>query len=132
GGPAAPAGAVLVAGRAVAAAGPCAGLAGGPPAARARRWPGLPTPGVVDPRGPEVLGHTYPPDPREAGELGTAPLPGEALAGLGMTEARWGASARRGVQRLLAHGVVAVAGPLRRAAVVDAVRRAWVGSRTPA
>src|SRR5690606_11202913 len=68
----------------------------------------------------------------EAGELGTAPLTGEALAGLGMTEARWGASARRGVQRLLAHGVVAVAGPLRRPAVVDAVQRAGLGVRPPA
>ncbi|MFF9715204.1 hypothetical protein ACF1DW_06355 [Streptomyces sp. NPDC014603] len=130
--PAVPDGAVLVDGRTLAAAGPYAVLAAAHPAARTRRWPGLLTPGLVHPRGPEVLEHTYHPDPREAGELGTAPLTGEALAGLGMTEARWGASARRGVQRLLAHGVVAVAGPLRRPAVVDAVQRAGLGVRPPA
>ncbi|MBD9730415.1 hypothetical protein IGX29_01015 [Streptomyces sp. H28] len=130
--PAVPDGAVLVDGRTLAAAGPYAVLAAAHPAARTRRWPGLLTPGLVHPRGPEVLEHTYHPDPREAGEMGTAPLTGEALAGLGMTEARWGASARRGVQRLLAHGVVAVAGPLRRPAVVDAVQRAGLGVRPPA
>ncbi|MEU2384024.1 hypothetical protein ABZ606_05085 [Streptomyces sp. NPDC012461] len=130
--PAVPDGAVLVDGRTLAAAGPYAVLAAAHPAARTRRWPGLLTPGLVHPRGPGLLEHTYHPDPREAGELGTAPLTGEALAGLGMTEARWGASARRGVQRLLAHGVVAVAGPLRRPAVVDAVQRAGLGVRPPA
>jgi len=67
------------------------------------------------------------PDPREAAELGTEPLTGRALAALAPTEARRGGSARRGVQRLLAHGVVAVAGELPTPAVRDAVHRAGLG-----
>ncbi|WP_309062136.1 hypothetical protein [Streptomyces sp.] len=122
--PALPDGAVLVNGRKLAAVGPYEELAAAHPTARTRRWPGVLTPGLLNPYGPELLEQAYHPDPREAGELGTEPLTGEALARLGMTEARWGASARRGVQRLLAHGVVAVAGDLRRPAVVDAVHRA--------
>ncbi|CAL9457622.1 hypothetical protein [Streptomyces sp. enrichment culture] len=122
--PAVPGGAVLVDGRVPAAVGPYATLAAAHPAARTRRWPGLLTPGFVHPCGTALLEHAYHPDPREADELGTAPLTGDALAALAPAEARWGASARRGAQRLLAHGVVAVTGPLRRPAVVDAVRRA--------
>ncbi|MEV5551445.1 hypothetical protein AB0L35_35860 [Streptomyces sp. NPDC052309] len=119
-----PGGAVLVDGRELAAVGPYEELAAAHPAARTRRWPGVLTPGLLNPYGPELLEAAYHPDPREADELGTEPLTGEALAGLAMTEARWGASARRGVRLLLAHGAVAVAGDLWRPAVVDAVHRA--------
>ncbi|MFJ1973001.1 imidazolonepropionase-like domain-containing protein [Streptomyces sp. NPDC087903] len=128
--PAVPGGAVLVDGRRLAALGPYDELAAAHPAARVRRWPGLLTPGLVNPYGPELLEHAYHPDPREADELGTAPLfTGEALAALGMTDARRAASARRGVQRMLAHGTVAVAGDLRRPAVRDAVHRAGLSTR---
>lgn len=40
-----------------------------------------------------------------------------------MTEVRWGASARRGLQRLLAAGTTSLAGPCARAAVRTAVER---------
>ncbi|MDG9720720.1 hypothetical protein [Streptomyces sp. DH24] len=119
-----PGGAVLVDGREIAATGPYEELAAAHPAARVRRWPGLLTPGLLNPYGPELLERAYHPDPREADELGTEPLSGDALAALPMTDARRGASARRGVQRMLAHGTVAVAGDLWRPAVVDAVHRA--------
>lgn len=122
--PPVPQGALLVDGRTVAAVGPYGELAAAHPTARVRRWPGLLTPGLLHPYGPELLEHAYHPDPREADELGTDPLVGEALAALPMTDARWGASARRGVQRMLAHGTVAVGGEPRRPAVADAVRRA--------
>ncbi|MEV6958978.1 hypothetical protein AB0M97_07190 [Streptomyces sp. NPDC051207] len=119
-----PGGAVLVDGRRIAAVGPYEELAAAHPAARVRTWPGLLTPGLLNPYGPELLERAYHPDPREAAELGTEPLTGDALAALPMTDARWGASARRGVQRMLAHGTVAVAGDLARPAVRDAVHRA--------
>ncbi|MGX1542293.1 hypothetical protein [Streptomyces adustus] len=122
--PALPDGAVLVDGRELAAVGLYEELAAGHPTARVRRWPGLLTPGLVNPYGPELLERAYHPDPREADELGTEPLTGAALAALAPTDTRWGASARRGVQRMLAHGTVAVAGELARPAVLDAVRRA--------
>ncbi|MEF9905662.1 imidazolonepropionase-like domain-containing protein [Streptomyces sp. P9-A2] len=118
-----PGGAVLVDGRELAAVGPYEVLADAHPDARIRRWPGVLTPGLLNPYGPELLEQAYHPDPREADELGSEPLTGEALAGLAMTEVRRGAGARRGVQRLLAHGVVAVAGDLWRPAVVGAVHR---------
>ncbi|MFF3751322.1 hypothetical protein ACFYYH_12785 [Streptomyces sp. NPDC002018] len=119
-----PGGAVLIEGRTVAAVGPYEELAAARPAARVRSWPGVITPGLRNPYGPELLERAYHPDPREADELGTEPLMGEALAALEMTDARWGASARRGVGRMLAHGTVAVAGDLRRVPVADAVARA--------
>ncbi|MCN9241291.1 hypothetical protein NGF19_10910 [Streptomyces sp. RY43-2] len=122
-------GAVLVDGRVCAGIGPYEDLAGAHPAARVRRWPGLLTPGLVNPYGPELLERAYHPDPREADELGTEPLLDEALAALPMTDTRWGASARRGVQRMLAHGTVAVAGEPSRPAVRDAVHRAGLGLR---
>jgi hypothetical protein len=122
--PALPGGAVLVDGRVCAGIGPYEELAAAHPTARVRRWPGLLTPGLLNPCGPELLEQAYHPDPREADELGTEPIVGEALAAQAMSDARWGASARRGVQRMLAHGTVAVAGSLWRPAVVDAVRRA--------
>ncbi|WP_425424333.1 imidazolonepropionase-like domain-containing protein, partial [Streptomyces lushanensis] len=94
-----PGGAVLVEGRTLAAVGPYEELAAARPAARVRRWPGVITPGLRNPYGPELLERAYHPDPREADGLGTGPFGGEALAALEMTGARWGASARRGVQR---------------------------------
>ncbi|MFI2436821.1 imidazolonepropionase-like domain-containing protein [Streptomyces sp. NPDC018693] len=121
--PAVPGGAVLVDGRAIAAVGPYEELAAAHPRARVRRWPGLLTPGLVNPYGPELLERAYHPDPREADELGTEPLTGEALAALALTDVRRGASARRGVQRMLARGTVAVAGDLRLPEVLDAVHR---------
>lgn len=117
-------GAVLVDGRELAGAGPYEELAAAHPGARVRRWPGLLAPGLLNPYGPELLEQAYHPDPREADELGAEPITGAALAALPMTAARWGASARRGVQRMLAHGTVAVAGDLWRPAVTDAVHRA--------
>ncbi|WP_446039828.1 hypothetical protein [Streptomyces sp. SID1121] len=122
-----PGGAVLVDGSVLAAVGPYERLAAARPEARVRQWPGIITPGLCNPYGPELLERAYHPDPREADTLGTAPLTGEALDALGMTDARWGASARRGVRRLLAHGAVAVAGDLWREAVVDAVQRSGLG-----
>ncbi|MFI8289365.1 imidazolonepropionase-like domain-containing protein [Streptomyces sp. NPDC085614] len=124
-----PGGAVVVRGSLIAAIGPYEDLAAAHPGARTRRWPGLLTPGLVNPYGPELLERAYHPDPREAAELGTEPITGaSALAALGMTDARWGASARRGLQRMLAHGTVAVAGDLWRPAVVDAVARAGLST----
>ncbi|GAA3839669.1 hypothetical protein [Streptomyces chiangmaiensis] len=122
--PAVPGGAVLVDGRRCAGVGPYEALAAVHPTARVRRWPGLLTPGLLNPYGPELLERAYHPDPREADDLGTEPIVGEGLTALALDDARWGASARRGVRRMLAHGTVAVAGRLSRPAVVDAVRRA--------
>ncbi|MGW0603185.1 imidazolonepropionase-like domain-containing protein [Streptomyces sp. NPDC002640] len=121
--PPVPRGAVLVEGRTVVSVGPYEEVVAAHPAARVRRWPGIITPGLVNPHGPELLEGTYHPDPREADELGTEPLAGERLTALEMTDARWSASARRGVQRMLAHGTVAVAGALRRPGALDAVDR---------
>lgn len=119
--------AVLVEGARIAALGPYGELAAARPDARVRRWPGVLTPGLVNAYGPELLEEAYHPDPREAGALGTAPITGPALAALGLTDARRGGSARRGVRWLLAHGAVAVAGEPRTPAVRDAVRRAGLG-----
>ncbi|MFJ4202854.1 imidazolonepropionase-like domain-containing protein [Streptomyces sviceus] len=124
--PALPGGAVLVEGRRIAAVEVYEELAAAHPTARVRRWPGVLTPGLVNPYGPELLEQAYHPDPRE--DLGSEPISGEALESLGMTDARWGASARRGVQRMLAHGTVAVAGALGRPAVADAVYRVGMTS----
>ncbi|MFI6083276.1 hypothetical protein ACIBBB_20235 [Streptomyces sp. NPDC051217] len=123
-----PGGAVLVDGQSIGAVGPYEEVAAARPAARVRRWPGVLTPGLCNPYGPELLERAYHPDPREAEELGTEPLTGAALAALEMTESRWGASARRGVRRMLAHGTVAVAGTLWRETVADAVARSGLGS----
>ncbi|MEU6990064.1 hypothetical protein ABZ953_05295 [Streptomyces sp. NPDC046465] len=129
-----PESAVLVDGASVAAVGPYDELAAAHPAARVRHWPGILTPGLLNPYGPELLEATYHPDPREAGRLGTEPIGGERAAALFRADpSLLGASARRGVQRLLAHGTVAVAGELRARPVLDAVRRAplAVGARPP-
>ncbi|WP_031478015.1 hypothetical protein [Streptomyces bicolor] len=94
------------------------------PRARVREWPGILTPGLINLHGNELLEEAYHPDPREADELGTEPLTGDALAALAMDDARWGASARRALQRMLAHGTVRVAcEELRNRAVRDAVHR---------
>ncbi|MEV8587640.1 hypothetical protein AB0424_11965 [Streptomyces sp. NPDC051180] len=124
--------AVLADGDRIAAVGPYDELAATHEDARLRRWPGILTPGLLNPYGPELLEGTYHPDPREADTFGTAPITGERAAELFRADpARLGASARRGVQRLLAHGTVAVAGDLRSRAAQDAVRRAGlaVGQR---
>ncbi|WP_055569658.1 imidazolonepropionase-like domain-containing protein [Streptomyces atriruber] len=126
--------AVLVDGASVAAVGPYEDLAAAHPSARVRRWPGILTPGLLNPYAPELLEATYHPDPREADSLGTEPIGGERARTLfGADPSRLGASARRGVQRLLAHGTVAIAGELRARPVLDAVRRAGlaVGQRPP-
>ncbi|MGW0410129.1 hypothetical protein ACWDZX_02240 [Streptomyces collinus] len=120
-----PGAAVLADGASVAAVGPFQELADGHSGARVRRWPGILTPGLLNPYGPELLEATYHPDPREADEFGTEPIGGERAREILRAEpARLGASARRGVQRMLAHGTVAVAGELRSRAALDAVRRA--------
>ncbi|MFJ5289584.1 MULTISPECIES: imidazolonepropionase-like domain-containing protein [unclassified Streptomyces] len=89
--------------------------------ARLRSWDGVLTPGRHEPDAPALLEAAYWPDPRE--DLGSDPLTGRALAALGMTEVRWGASARRGLQRLLAAGTTSVAGPFTRETVRTAVER---------
>ncbi|MFC8779988.1 hypothetical protein ACFW20_05035 [Streptomyces nigra] len=120
-----PGNAVLVDGAHLAAVGPYEELAAAHPDARLRRWPGILTPGLLNPYGPELLEQAYHPDPREADRLGTEPIFGERARDLlGGGPSVRGASARRGVQRLLAHGTVAVAGELRGREALDAVRRA--------
>ncbi|MFF9869767.1 MULTISPECIES: imidazolonepropionase-like domain-containing protein [unclassified Streptomyces] len=129
-----PGAAVLADGARIAAVGPYEELAAAHPQARVRRWPGILTPGLLNPYGPELLEQAYHPDPREADRLGTEPLTGERAQALFRADASLrGASARRGVQRMLAHGTVAVAGELRSRAALDAVRRAGlaVGGRPP-
>ncbi|MEU7224115.1 imidazolonepropionase-like domain-containing protein [Streptomyces chrestomyceticus] len=91
--------------------------------ARVRDWNGVLTPGRHEPDGAALLETAYHPDPREADDLGTAPLTGDALTALGMTDTRWGASARRGIQRLLSTGTTSLAGPFTRPAVRTAVAR---------
>ncbi|MFF2952720.1 hypothetical protein ACFVVU_15425 [Kitasatospora sp. NPDC057965] len=118
--PSYPDGAVLVRGELVEAVGPYAGLAAAHPAARVRDWgDALLTPGLRNPYGHWLLERAYHPDPREG--VGDEPVP-DGLAGE-QDEARCGASARRGLQRMLGFGVTAVAGPFERAAVRTAVAR---------
>ncbi|EPH40237.1 hypothetical protein STRAU_6702 [Streptomyces aurantiacus JA 4570] len=98
--------------------------------ARVREWDdGILTPGRYERDAVALLEATYWPDPREADDLGTEPLTGAALAALDMTDARWGASARRGVQRLLATGTTALAGPFTHPAVRTAVTRSGLRDR---
>ncbi|MFG3048923.1 hypothetical protein ACGFZR_28865 [Streptomyces sp. NPDC048241] len=126
--------AVLVEGATVAAVAPYEELTTAVPQARVRNWPGILTPGLLNPYAPELLEATYHPDPREAETLGTDPITGERAQALFRRDpTRLGASARRGVQRMLALGTVAVAGDLRTRTVQDVVRRAnlAVGQRPP-
>ncbi|MGW7573504.1 hypothetical protein [Streptomyces sp. NPDC054765] len=102
--------------------------------ARVREWDGVLTPGRYEPDAAALLEAAYHPDPREADTLGSEPVTGAALAALGMTEARWGASARRGLQRLMAGGTTALTGPFARPAVRTVVERSGLqelGGRIP-
>ncbi|MEU7724808.1 hypothetical protein AB0B78_06155 [Streptomyces sp. NPDC040724] len=129
-----PGGAVVVDGDRIARVGPYEELAAAFPHARTRRWPGVLTPGLQVRGADELLERTYyPDDPYEVPELGAEPISGEAaLEALKMTEARWGNSARRGTQKLLARGVVAVCGRFTIASVRTAVTRSGLLILPPA
>ncbi|MEU9862932.1 hypothetical protein AB0D99_18885 [Streptomyces sp. NPDC047971] len=117
-----PAGAVLVRDAEIVALGPYEEVAGAFPAARVRRWPGVLTPGLRQWHGHWLLTRVYHPDPREADELGTAPVAGPAFDALAPDGARMAGSVRRGIQRMLAHGTTHVGlGP--RSGVRQAVGR---------
>ncbi|WP_405715639.1 MULTISPECIES: hypothetical protein [unclassified Streptomyces] len=122
---------VAVDGAVVVAVGAYGELIAARPQARTRRWSGLITPGLLNAAAPVLLEAAYHPDPREADELGTEPLTGDALTALGMDDARWGASARRGLQRMLRHGTTAVRGPFTRPAVRTAVARSGLRVHAP-
>ncbi|MEU9234654.1 imidazolonepropionase-like domain-containing protein [Streptomyces subrutilus] len=128
-----PSGAVLVEGDRIASVGPYEDLAAAHPHARARRWPGVLTPGLLVRGADTLLERTYyPDDPYETAELGSEPISGQdALEALKLTEARWGHSARRGTQKLLARGVVAVAGRFAIPAVRTAVARSGLAILPP-
>ncbi|MFE4973415.1 hypothetical protein ACFRAR_15040 [Kitasatospora sp. NPDC056651] len=125
-GPTAPSiadGAVLVRGESVEAVGPYGELAAAHPGARVRDWgAAVLAPGLRNPYGHWLLERAYHPDPRE--EVGVEPV-ADGLAG-STDETRCGASARRGLQRMLGYGVTAVAGPFERASVRTAVARSGV------
>ncbi|MFF8913579.1 hypothetical protein ACF08M_09705 [Streptomyces sp. NPDC015032] len=122
---------VAVDGGVVVAVGAYAGLIADLPRARIRRWSGLITPGLLNAGAPALLEAAYHPDPREADALGGEPLTGDALTALAMDDARWGASARRGLQRMLRHGTTAVRGPFTRPAVRTAVARSGLRVHAP-
>lgn len=129
----APGHAVAVDGARVAAVGPYEELAAEyGDRARVREWDGVLTPGRHEPDGAAYLEAAYHPDPREAAELGTEPLTGAALAALDMSETRWGGSARRGLQRLLATGTTSLTGPFTRLSVRTAVGRSGLRDRPAA
>ncbi|MFJ6621051.1 imidazolonepropionase-like domain-containing protein [Kitasatospora sp. NPDC091335] len=116
-------GAVVVRGGLVEAVGPYAELAVAHPGARVRDWgAAVLAPGLRNPYGHWLLERAYHPDPRE--EVGVEPV-ADGLAGC-TDETRCGASARRGLQRMLGYGVTAVAGPFERASVRTAVARSGV------
>ncbi|MCM2393978.1 hypothetical protein [Streptomyces albipurpureus] len=123
--------AVLVKGGLIVAIGSAEGLTVTHFRARVRRWPGLLTPGLREPGAVALLEAAYHPDPREADELGTDPLTGDALTALAMDDTRWGHSTRRGIQRLLARGNTALTGPFTRPAVRTAVTRSGLRVRQP-
>lgn len=103
-----PGGAVAVRGTEIAALGPYEDVAAAHPGARTRRWPGVVTPGLRQWQGHWLLTRVYHPDPREADELGTAPVTGAAFDALAPDTARMAGSVRRGIQRMLAHGTTHV------------------------
>ncbi|MFE5484973.1 hypothetical protein [Streptomyces sp. NPDC056527] len=118
-----PGGAVAVRDAEIVAVGPYEEVAAANPEARVRRWPGVLTPGLRQWHGHWLLTRVYHPDPREADELGTAPVMGPAFDALAPDAARMAGSVRRGIQRMLAHGTTHVGlGP--RSAVRQAVGRA--------
>jgi cytosine/adenosine deaminase-related metal-dependent hydrolase len=118
-----PGGAVAVRDAEIVSFGPYEEVAGAFPDARVRRWPGVLTPGLRQWHGHWLLTRVYHPDPREADELGTAPLVGPAFDALAPDAARMAGSVRRGIQRMLAHGTTHVGlGP--RSGVRQAVGRA--------
>ncbi|MEU4298258.1 imidazolonepropionase-like domain-containing protein [Kitasatospora aureofaciens] len=119
-------GAVVVRGELVEAVGPYGELAAAHPSARARDWgtAAVLTPGLRNPWGQRLLERDYHPDPRE--EIGVEPVV-DGLVGC-TDETRYGASARRGLQRMLGFGVTAVAGPFERAAVRTAVARSGLAA----
>ncbi|MFI1868948.1 imidazolonepropionase-like domain-containing protein [Streptomyces jumonjinensis] len=124
-----PADSVAVDSGVIVAIGPYATVTAAHPGARVRRWSGLLAPGLWRTRAAGLLEAAYHPDPREAAELGAEPLTGAALAALEMDETRWGASARRGLQRMLAQGTTAVTGPFSRPSVRTAVARSGLRVR---
>ncbi|WP_371498678.1 hypothetical protein OG871_21925 [Kitasatospora sp. NBC_00374] len=111
-------GAVLVDGATVAALGPFPELSGR--GARVREWGGLLLPGLRNPFGHWLLERAYHPDPRE--DLGGEPLL------LEVDPDRRGGSARRGLQRMLAYGTTAVAGPFELPVVRTAVARSGLAA----
>ncbi|MFJ7908514.1 imidazolonepropionase-like domain-containing protein [Kitasatospora sp. NPDC096204] len=116
-------GAVVVRGELVEAVGPYEELTAAHPGARVRDWgAAVLAPGLRNPYGHWLLERAYHPDPRE--EVGLEPV-ADGLAG-STDETRCGASARRGLQRMLGYGVTAVAGPFERASVRTAVARSGV------
>ncbi|MFF7995643.1 hypothetical protein ACFZDG_38460 [Kitasatospora xanthocidica] len=118
-----PDGAVVVRGDRVEAVGPYGELAAAHPGARVRDWGrAVLAPGLRNPYGHWLLERAYHPDPRE--EIGVEPV-ADGLAG-STDETRCGASARRGLQRMLGFGVTAVNGPFERASVRTAVARSGV------
>ncbi|MFH9468236.1 hypothetical protein ACH4LT_13205 [Streptomyces clavifer] len=123
---------VAVDGGFVVAVGPYADVTAARPRARVRRWSGVIAPGLANVTAAALLETVYHPDPREADELGTGPLTGDAVAALAPDDARWGASARRGLQRMLRHGTTAVAGTFTRPSVRLAVSRSGLRIHPPA
>ncbi|MFD5427251.1 hypothetical protein [Streptomyces sp. NPDC127084] len=127
--PVAHADAVVVDGGLIAAVGTLEQATAAHPGARVRRWPGVLLPGLVNADAVALLERAYHPDPREADALGTEPLTGESLAALALDDVRRGGSARRGLQRMLAHGTTAVVGPFALPEVRSAVARSGLRVR---
>ncbi|MGF1425174.1 imidazolonepropionase-like domain-containing protein [Kitasatospora sp. LaBMicrA B282] len=123
-------GAVLVRGDRIAALGPYAELAAAHPEARLREWSGARlTPGEAHPYGALLLEGYYHPDPREGLGVTPRPLPvGGVPAG---QYGGLGGSARRGLQLLLRHGAVALAGPFEKPEVRAAVSRSGLRVLAP-